>query len=122
MTDEMGVKAAELLGVKLTSPDRVVYPEDGITKAKLVAYYAAVSERMLQYVAERPLSLVRAPGGIKGETFFQKHDKGSFPGAVKKVPIEEKAEEGTKDHMYVTDAAGLVALVQMNTLEFHIWV
>jgi bifunctional non-homologous end joining protein LigD len=121
LTDEMGIKAAELLGIKLSSPDRVVYPDDGVTKAKLVAYYAAVSERMLQYVAERPLSLVRAPGGIKGETFFQKHDKGSFPDAVKKIPIEEKAEDGTKDHMYVTSAAGLAALVQMNTLEFHIW-
>lgn len=121
LSDEMGIEAAKLLGVKLSSPDRVVYPDDGVTKAKLVAYYAAVSDRMLQYVGERPLSLVRAPGGIGGETFFQKHDKGSFPGAVKRTPIEEKVEEGTKDHMYVTDAAGLAALVQMNTLEFHVW-
>jgi bifunctional non-homologous end joining protein LigD len=121
LTDEMGIEAAKLLGVKLSSPDRVVYPDDGVTKAKLVAYYAAVSERMLRYVAERPLSLVRAPGGIKGETFFQKHDKGSFPDAVKKIPIQEKLEDETKDHMYVTNAAGLAALVQMNTLEFHIW-
>jgi bifunctional non-homologous end joining protein LigD len=105
LTDEMGIKAAELLGVKLTSPDRVVYPDDGVTKAKLVAYYAAVSERMLQYVEERPLSLVRAPRGIKGETFFQKHDNGSFPDVVKKI----------------MNAAGLAAIVQMNTLEFHIW-
>jgi bifunctional non-homologous end joining protein LigD len=122
LTDEMGIAAAEKLGVKLSSPDRVVYPDEGITKAKLVAYYAAVAERMLQYVGERPLSLVRAPGGLKGQQFFQKHDAGNFPDAVRKIAIEEKSEPGTtKDHMYVTNAAGLAALVQMNTLEFHIW-
>lgn len=121
LTDEMGLKAAELLGVKLSSPDRVAYPDDGITKARLVAYYAAVSERMLRYVAERPLSLVRAPAGIKGETFFQKHDKGTFPEDIRRIPIREKLEAEFKDHMYVTNAAGLASLVQMNTLEFHIW-
>ncbi len=121
LTDAMGIEAAERLGVRLSSPDRVAYPDDGITKAQLVAYYALVAERMVQYVGERPLSLVRAPRGIDGETFFQKHGKGNFPDQVKSIPIAEKIEEGTKDHMYVTDAAGLVALVQMNTLEFHIW-
>ena len=121
LTDDMGIAAAEQLGVKLTSPDRIVYPDEGITKARLVAYYAAVAERMLAYVGERPLSLVRAPQGLKGQTFFQKHDNGGFSDQVKKIPIEEKLEDGTKDHMYVTDAAGLVACVQMNTLEFHIW-
>ncbi|HHY48198.1 MAG TPA: DNA ligase D [Alphaproteobacteria bacterium] len=121
LTDEMGIKAAQRLGVKLSSPDRLAYPDDGITKARLVAYYAAVAERMLQYVAERPLSLVRAPSGVGGERFFQKHDKGTFPDEIKRIPIKEKLEAETKDHMYVTDAAGLVALVQMNTLEFHIW-
>jgi bifunctional non-homologous end joining protein LigD len=121
LTDAMGIKAAELLGVKLSSPDRIAYPEDGVTKARLIAYYAAVSERMLQTLAERPLSLVRAPRGIKGETFFQKHDRDGFPDEVKKIPIKEKLDAEIKNHMYVTDAAGMAACVQMNTLEFHIW-
>jgi bifunctional non-homologous end joining protein LigD len=121
LTDEMGIAAAADFGVRLTSPDRVVYPDDGITKARLVAYYAAVSERMLAYVGKRPLSLVRAPRGVGGETFFQKHDNGGFPEIVSKIAIAEKNEPGTKDHMYVTSAAGLMAMVQMNTLEFHIW-
>ena len=122
LTEEMGIAAAEQLGVRLTSPDRVVYPDDGITKARLVAYYAAVAPRMLEYVAQRPLSLVRAPQGLSGQTFFQKHDSGGFPDVVKQLAIEERSEPGTsKDHMYVTDAAGLIGCVQMNTLEFHIW-
>jgi bifunctional non-homologous end joining protein LigD len=120
LTDDMGVAAAKELGVKLTSPDRVVYPDEGTTKARLVAYYAAVAERMLEYVGNRPLSLVRAPQGIKRETFFQKHDAGSFSEAVKKIAIEEKNGE-VQDYMYLTNAAGLVSCVQMNTLEFHIW-
>jgi bifunctional non-homologous end joining protein LigD len=67
------------------------------------------------------LSLVRAPRGIAGQTFFQKHDNGGFPDEVHIIAIEEKVEAGTKDHMVVADAAGLVACVQMNTLEFHVW-
>ena len=121
LTDELGIAAAAKAGVRLTSPDRVMYPAEGVTKAKLVAYYAAVSERMLQYVAERPLSLVRAPQGIEGHTFFQKHDKDTFPDQVKEIPIKEKLDAEVQNHMYVTDAAGLVALTQMNTLEFHVW-
>jgi len=121
LTDEMGIEAARKLGVKLTSPDRLAFPDDGITKARLVAYYVAVSDRMLRYAGSRPLSLVRAPRGIAGQTFFQKHDNGGFPPEVQLVAIEEKVEEGTKNHMFATDAAGLAACVQMNTLEFHIW-
>jgi bifunctional non-homologous end joining protein LigD len=121
LTDDMGIAAAKEHGVKLTSPDRVVYPDEGVTKARLVAYYAAAAERMLEYVGSRPLSLVRAPQGIKRQTFFQKHDNGSFPDEVKKIPIKEKLDPEIKDHMYVTDAAGLIGCVQMNTLEFHIW-
>jgi bifunctional non-homologous end joining protein LigD len=107
-------------GVKLSSPDRVVYPDDGVTKADLVAYYAAVADAMLPYVADRPLSLVRAPGGIKGQQFFQKHDSGGFPAGFKKVVIPYTDADDDK-YLYVEDAAGLIGGVQMNCLEWHIW-
>ena len=92
----------------------------GPTKAQMVAYYATVAERMLPHVVNRPLSLVRSPHGGIGHTFFQKHDSGGFPEQLRKVPIVEK-DGDTSDYMYVDGPDGIIAGVQMNTLEFHIW-
>lgn len=115
-----GVSIAAQYGVKLTSPDRVVYPDAGVTKADLVAYYASVAKAMLAFVADRPLSLVRAPGGIKGQQFFQKHDTGGFPAGFKKVVIPYTDADDDR-YLYVDDAAGLIGGVQMNVLEWHVW-
>ncbi|MDB5538342.1 MAG: ATP-dependent ligase [Devosia sp.] len=120
LTDEMGIAAAERLGVRLTHPERVVFEEQDVTKAEIAAYYEAVADRMLRHVANRPLSLVRCPQGPTKHCFFQKHDSGGFPDDFKKVPIEEK-DGKTDQYLYVEDLAGIVAGVQMNTLEFHIW-
>lgn len=120
LSDANGIAAAERLGVRLTSPDRVAYPGGKITKGQIVAYYATVADRMLPYLAERPLSLVRCPQGADGQCFFQKHDSGGFPEQMQKVPVTEKDGE-TEDYFYVSDLAGIVAGVQMNTLEYHVW-
>jgi len=117
-TDETGIAVAERLGVRLTSPDRAVLPDETVTKAQLVAYYDAVAERMLPHIAERPLSLVRVPHGSR--PFFQKHDSGGFPDVMKRVEIELKESE-REDHFYIDDLAGIIGGVQMSTLEFHIW-
>ena len=115
-----GVAAAARLGVKITSPDRIAYPEQGVTKGELVAYYEAVANAMLPYIVDRPLSLVRCPQGSTKVCFFQKHDTGGFPPAMKSVAITEK--DGSKEsYFYVSDLASIVAAVQMNTLEFHLW-
>lgn len=119
-TDEMGMAAAERLGVRLTHPERVVFPEQGVSKAEIVAYYEAVADRMLPHIVRRPLSLVRCPQGRSKHCFFQKHDSGGFPDEIKKVPIAEK-DGKVEDYLYVEDLAGIIAAVQMNTLEFHIW-
>ena len=106
--------------VKITNPDRVIFPESGQTKGDLAAYYAAIAPLMLPYAGQRPLSLVRCPQGRAKQCFFQKHDSGSFGAAVKHVPIREK-DGGSEDYLYVSDAAGLLACVQMGTIEFHAW-
>jgi len=120
LTDDMGIAAARQLWVNLTHPERVVYPEQGVTKAEIVAYYEAVADRMLPHIVRRPLSLVRCPQGRSKYCFFQKHDSGGFPAQFKKVPIAEKDGE-IQDYMYIEDLAGIAAGVQMNTLEYHIW-
>jgi len=120
LTDRMGIMAAAEAGVRLTSPERVVFAQQGVTKAQLVAYYAAVAARLLPFLADRPLSLVRCPRGGAGRCFYQKHDSGGFPEQVKRLAITQRDGE-TEDYFYIDDAAGLFAATQMNTLEFHIW-
>jgi bifunctional non-homologous end joining protein LigD len=112
--------AAAELPVKITNPDRVIFPDDGLTKGELAAYYAAVAPLMLPWAANRPVSLVRCPQGRAKHCFFQKHDAGSFGEAVHHVPIKEK-KGGTEDYLYIDDAAGLLQCVQMGTIEFHGW-
>lgn len=105
--------------VKLTHPERVVYPGSGITKAEVAGYYRAVARWMLPELVRRPLSLVRCPDGVEGECFFQKHHSEALGARVSAIPLRQKS--GTEDYLYIEDLSGLLALVQMNALEFHPW-
>lgn len=122
VTPEVAVKAKAPPppGVRVTNADRVIFPESGQTKGELADYYAAVAPLMLPFAARRPISLVRCPQGRARQCFFQKHDSGSFGPHVHAVPIREK-DGGVEDYLYIKDAAGLAACVQMGTIEFHGW-
>jgi bifunctional non-homologous end joining protein LigD len=109
----------EFAGVRVTHPDRVLFPGQGVTKRELVEYYLAVADRMLPHVAGRPLALVRCPRGSGAECFFQKHANPGWPDAFKHVRIREKS--GTEQYLYIEDERGLVAAVQMGVLELHLW-
>jgi bifunctional non-homologous end joining protein LigD len=106
--------------VTISSRDRVIFPEAKATKGDLADYYAAIAPVMLPHTARRPISLVRCPQGRGKKCFFQKHDTGSFGDHVLHVPIREK-DGGHEDYIYVEDADGLLACVQMGTIEFHGW-
>lgn len=106
--------------VKISSRDRVIFPEAKATKGDLADYYAAIAPVMLPHCTDRPISLVRCPQGRGKKCFFQKHDSGSFGGHVKHVPIREK-DGGHEDYLYIDEADGLAACVQMGTIEFHGW-
>jgi bifunctional non-homologous end joining protein LigD len=106
--------------VKITSRERVIFPESGQTKGQLADYYARIASLMLPFAANRPISLVRCPQGPAKKCFFQKHDGGSFGDPVRRVPIREKGG-GSEEYIFVEDADGLLACVQMGTIEFHGW-
>lgn len=106
--------------VTISSRDRVIFPDSGQTKGELADYYAAIAPVMLPWAAQRPISLVRCPQGRAKKCFFQKHDSGTFGEHVRHVPIRERDGQ-TEDYLYVEDAAGLLACVQMGTIEFHGW-
>jgi bifunctional non-homologous end joining protein LigD len=104
---------------KLTSPDRVVYPDSGIRKADVAAYYRAITGWLLPEIVDRPLSIIRCPQGISRQCFFQKHRVAGLK-VVDAVPLKEESGENA-DYLVVRDVAGLMELVQFNTLEFHPW-
>jgi bifunctional non-homologous end joining protein LigD len=105
--------------LELTNPDKVLFPENGITKSELADYYAKVSGHMLPHVAGRPLTLVRCPEGRHKGCFFQKHIGAGTPEFVREIPIRE--DDGVAQYMAIDDVMGLMALVQLGVLEIHTW-
>ncbi|MBL8651460.1 MAG: DNA ligase D [Sphingopyxis sp.] len=121
VTPEMQQPAPEPVSdVTISSRDRIIFPEAKATKGDLADYYEAVAPLMLPHTARRPISLVRCPQGRGKKCFFQKHDSGSFGDHVHHVAIREK-DGGHEDYLYVDDGDGLLACVQMGTIEFHGW-
>jgi bifunctional non-homologous end joining protein LigD len=106
-------------GVNLTSPDKVLYPDIGLTKIDLARYYEAVADAMLPYVLNRPLSLVRCPEGAEKECFFQRHGMKGKSKAIKEIAIP--GGETKKKYLYIDDETGLFGLVQLGVLEIHDW-
>lgn len=106
--------------VRLTHPDKVLFPDAGVTKAELAAYLDMAAERMGPYLYGRPVSLVRAPEGVGKQTFFQKHAMAGMPAAIKTVPIME-SDGATEDYLTLPNAAALVSAAQISALEFHLW-
>ena len=103
---------------RLTNPDRVLYPENGITKEELATYYEKVASRMLPHVEGRPLTLVRCPNG-RHSCFFQKHASHEVDESIREIRLPEK--QGSAKYMTIHDEAGLLALVQLGVLEIHTW-
>jgi bifunctional non-homologous end joining protein LigD len=104
-------------GVRLSSPDKVLWPEQGVTKSELADYYLAVAEAMLPHVARRPVTMVRCPAGAEKKCFYQRHAASGVLPELKEVLIPGFDEP----YLYIEDAAGLIAMVQMGTLEIHPW-
>jgi bifunctional non-homologous end joining protein LigD len=115
--DVSGEEIVELLGVRLTHPDRVYFPDLGFTKLDLALYYVTIADAVLPYLDGRPLTLVRCPDGISGETFYQKHPGFWTPPQVRRFVDPGKGEE----HLFVDSVPGLVALAQAGILEIHPW-
>ncbi len=104
--------------ITVTNPERVIDPSTGLTKVALVRYYESIAARILPHLADRPVSLVRAPDGITGELFFQKHPETRMPGLR---VLDAKLWPGHSALLSVDSADALVSAAQMNTIEFHTW-
>lgn len=103
---------------RLSNPGRVLWPgPPAVTKEALAAHYERFADRILAHIAGRPLSVLRAPGGLGKPLFFQRHAGNAPSPALREVHIEGQ----DKPYLAVDDAAGLAALAQMAALELHPW-
>jgi bifunctional non-homologous end joining protein LigD len=105
--------------VAITHPDKVLFPQDGITKADLAAYYRDVAPAMLEHVRDRPLSMQRFNAGIGREGFFQKDIGRGAPDWVRRVEVPKRG--GTVCHPLANEAATLVWLANLNAITPHVW-
>src|SRR3569832_876762 len=116
----MGTAAAnEVAGVVVTHPDRLLWPNGGITKLALARYYAAIAPKLLKYSGNRPISLVRCPRGQGKQCFFQRHAGEHLGDHVRSIKVVGRGDG--KPFIFIEDVEGLISLVQMGTIELHAW-
>ena len=106
--------------VRVSHPDKVFYPDSGLTKGDVVEYYRAVADVMVPHLRGRPLTLRRYPDGIAGKNWFQKEASSYFPDWIRIEQIPQH-NTGSVRHVVCDDAATLVYLANQGTIEFHIW-
>jgi len=105
--------------LRVSNPDRVIDAESGTTKIALVRYYALVAPLMMEHLKGRPVALLRAPQGIDGELFFQKHaERYKMPGIEQ---LDQAIDPGHPRLLEVATPDGLLSAAQMNVIEFHTW-
>jgi bifunctional non-homologous end joining protein LigD len=107
--------------VKVTHPEKVFFPGEGITKGELVAYHRAIAPFMLPFLADRPLVLTRYPDGIDGKSFFQKDAPKWRPDWIRTVTVHAEEVDRDLDHFLVDDADGLAWLVNLGTIPIHVF-
>ncbi|HXV26389.1 MAG TPA: DNA ligase D [Alphaproteobacteria bacterium] len=110
---------ADLSRFRLTNPDRLLWPKEGVTKSALAEYYLAVADWILPHLAKRALTLVRCPNGYGRPCFYQRHPGEGLPSAIRENSAAEK--DDSFDSISIDDVDGLVGLAQIGALEIHIW-
>ena len=116
---------ANVAGISISHPDRVLFPEAGSTKLDLAHYYETIADWILPHLVDRPLTLVRCPHGARagpkrsGDCFYMKHSKVWTWPAIRRVRIREKTKIG--EYLIADSLTALIALVQMSVLEIHTW-
>ena len=103
----------------ITHPDKVLFPDDGITKGDLAAYYEAIAPALLPHIRNRPVTMERYPSGIGAKGFWQKSVTRGFPDWLQRVAVPKK--DGTVHHPLVTDLQSLLWVVNQNTITPHVW-
>jgi bifunctional non-homologous end joining protein LigD len=111
--------SSAVAGVRISHPDRLIYPDLGISKIQLAQYYERIAEWIVPHVAARPLTLVHCPAGIAAPCHYLKHAKAWGPNALRRVRIQEKTKVG--EYLVADSIEAVVSLAQMGIVEIHTW-
>ena len=111
--------SSTVVGVRITHPDRVIYPDLGTSKIQLARYYERIADWIVPHVVGRPLTLVHCPAGIAAPCNFLKHAKAWGPSALRRVRIKEKTKVG--EYLVADSIEAVVSLAQMGIVEIHTW-
>jgi bifunctional non-homologous end joining protein LigD len=103
----------------ITHPEKVLFPDDGITKGELAAYYETIAPVMLPHLRARPVTMERYPAGIAKQSFWQKDVSRGFPAWLERVEVPKK--DGTVHHPIVTDTRSLLWVANQNSITLHVW-
>ena len=103
----------------ITHPEKVLFPDDGITKGEVAAYYEAVAPLILPHLRGRPITMERYPAGIGAKGFWQKDVSRGFPPWLQRVEVAKK--DGVVHHPIVTDTNSLLWIANQNTITQHVW-
>lgn len=114
-------EAPNLGTLEISHPDKLYFPEDGLTKLDIVEYYEKVGERMLPFLKDRPLSMLRYPDGIEGSGFYQKQVPDYFPDWIATVSVKKKEDGTTQELVCCNNLETLLYLTNQGCLEFHPW-
>ncbi|MBJ6125988.1 non-homologous end-joining DNA ligase [Microvirga splendida] len=106
-------------GVRLTHPERVLWEDQGLTKQELAEFYLDIGDWLLPHLANRPLTLIRCPGGTQKKCFVQRHSWAGMSDFIHRTMIPDNG--GEQEALTVTDIQGVIALVQSGVLEMHVW-
>ena len=109
-----------MASMEVSSPDKVLFPGDGLTKLDVVDHYRSVGHRLLEFAAGRPLTLERFPRGIDASGFMQKNVADHFPESIRRHPVPKRGG-GETVYPVVDRVEDLVWLVNQNTITFHMW-
>src|SRR5688572_18448507 len=106
--------------VVITHPEKVLFPDDGITKGEVAAYYEAIAPLMLPHIERRPVTMERFPAGIGKKGFIQKDVSKGFPAWLERIEVPKN--DGVVHHPLVTNADSLLWLANQNSITPHVWV
>lgn len=123
---------AQVAGVVISHPDRLIWPEMGISKLDLARYHERIADWLLPHLQRRPLSLLRCPDGSSGECFFQRHmdgkrnsERGGKRGGERPAGVDrfiwQSASDEPREYLYVNSLEAVIGLIQRGVVEFHTW-
>jgi bifunctional non-homologous end joining protein LigD len=118
-TPPADLSTSTVVGVRISHPDRLIYPDLGISKIQLARYYEDIADWIVPHVAGRPLTLVHCPAGVAAPCIYLKHAKAWGPSALRRVKIQEKTKVG--EYLVADTIQAVVSLAQMGVVEIHTW-